>query len=90
MAHLAAGLDPPLADACTRYGDLEAALFWTGGVYNFCRSHATLDGTPAMAADLTDHVWSIDEFLRYRVRCVLTPRYRGVLPLRAVFGIMPL
>lgn len=47
---------------------LEAALFWTGGVYNFCRIHATLDGTPAMAADLTDHVWSIDEFLRYRVR----------------------
>ena len=47
---------------------LEAALFWTGVVYNFCRIHATLAGTPAMAADLTDHVWSIDELLRYRVR----------------------
>ena len=45
---------------------LEAALFWTGGVYNFCHAHATLAGTPAMAADLTDHVWSIDELLRYR------------------------
>lgn len=49
--------------ACVR---LEAALFWTGCVYNFCHVHATLAGTPAMAADLTDHVWSIDELIRYR------------------------
>jgi transposase-like protein len=49
--------------ACDR---LEAALFWTGCVYNFCHVHATLAGTPAMAADLTDHVWSIDELIRYR------------------------
>ncbi len=47
---------------------LEAALFWTGCVYNFCHMHATLAGTPAMAADLTDHVWSIDELIRYRCR----------------------
>jgi len=26
---------------------LEAALFWTGCVYNFCHVHATLAGTPA-------------------------------------------
>jgi transposase-like protein len=45
---------------------LEAALFWTSCVYNFCHVHATLAGTPAMAADLTDHVWSIDELIRYR------------------------
>jgi transposase-like protein len=45
---------------------LEAALFWTGSVYNFCHVHATLAGTPAMAADLTDHVWSIDELIRYQ------------------------
>jgi transposase-like protein len=47
---------------------LEAALFWTGCVYNFCHVHATLLATPAMAADLTDHVWSIDELIRYRCR----------------------
>jgi len=47
---------------------LEAALFWTRCVYNFCHVHATLAGTPAMAADLTDHVWSIDELIRYRCR----------------------
>jgi hypothetical protein len=28
--------------------------------------HATLGGTPALAADLTDYVWSIDELIRYR------------------------
>jgi ribosomal protein S27E len=47
---------------------LEAALFWTGCVYNFCHVHATLQGTPAMAADVTDHVWSIAELLCYRLK----------------------
>jgi len=45
---------------------LEAAMFWMGVVYNFCRVHTTLNGTPAMAADLTDHRWTVDELLRYR------------------------
>jgi hypothetical protein len=45
---------------------MEAALFWTGCVYNFCHVHTTLVGTPAMAAELTEHVWSIDELIRYR------------------------
>ncbi len=45
---------------------LEMAMFWMGAVYNFCRVHTTLQGSPAMAADLTDHVWSVDELLRYR------------------------
>ncbi len=47
---------------------LEAAMFWMGCVYNFCRVHATLAGTPAMAAGLTDHVWSVDDLLRYRLK----------------------
>ena len=51
-----------------RRDQLEAALFWTGCVYNFCHVHATLAGTPAMAAELTDHIWSIDELIRYRVQ----------------------
>ena len=49
-----------------RRDQLEMGLFWTGCVYNFCHGHATLAGTPAMAADLTDHVWSIDELIRFR------------------------
>lgn len=42
---------------------LETALFWTGCVYNFCRIHDTLQGTPAMAAGLTEDVWSVRELL---------------------------
>lgn len=34
------------------------------GVFNFCRSHKSLNGkTPAMAARLTDHRWTIKELL---------------------------
>lgn len=47
---------------------LEAALFWTGVVYNFCHVHASLQATPAMAAGLTDSVWSVDQLLRYRLK----------------------
>lgn len=32
-------------------------------VFNFCRVHKTLGKTPAMAAGLTDHVWTIRELL---------------------------
>lgn len=42
---------------------LEAAIFWTGCVYNFCHIHASLDGTPAMAAGLTEEVWSVRDLL---------------------------
>jgi transposase-like protein len=45
---------------------LEASMFWTGVVYNFCRVHASLGVSPAMAAKLTDHVWSIEELLFHR------------------------
>jgi hypothetical protein len=44
-----------------------AAVFLFGCVYNFCRVHTTLKQvTPAMAAKLTDHVWSVSELLWYR------------------------
>jgi hypothetical protein len=33
------------------------------GVYNFCKRHGTLKTSPAVAAGLTDHVWSIRELL---------------------------
>ena len=31
--------------------------------YNFCRKHQTLGMTPAMAAGLSDHEWSIEELV---------------------------
>ena len=42
---------------------LEMELFWSGVVYNFCTVHSTLDGTPAMAAGITDETWSIRRLL---------------------------
>jgi hypothetical protein len=31
--------------------------------YNFCRKHQTIKTTPAIAAGITDHVWSLEELL---------------------------
>ena len=52
-----------LAQGCTR---LRHEMFWSGGVYNFCTVHTSLGATPAMAADLTDHVWSVRELLLFK------------------------
>lgn len=39
-------------------------VFLVGCFYNFCWLHASLNKcTPAMAAGLTDHLWSLEEFL---------------------------
>jgi transposase-like protein/IS1 family transposase len=43
-------------------------LFLVGCLYNFCWLHTSLDRkTPAMAAGLTDHRWSLEEFLWARL-----------------------
>lgn len=46
---------------------IETELFWSGSVYNFCTIHTSLNATPAMAAGLTEHVWSVEELLRLRL-----------------------
>ena len=43
---------------------LEAELFWTAVVYNFCTVHIFLDATLTVAANLTDYVWSANQLLR--------------------------
>ena len=42
---------------------LEAMLALSFAHYNFCRVHRTLKSTPAMAAGLTNHAWSVGELL---------------------------
>jgi transposase-like protein/IS1 family transposase len=42
---------------------LEYEMFWLGALYNFSTIHNSLDATPAMAAGLTDHFWSVEELL---------------------------
>jgi hypothetical protein len=54
---------------------LETGMYLIGCTYNFCFAHHELSKvshagflcTPAMAAGLTDHIWSVAELLRYKV-----------------------
>ena len=43
--------------------NLVAALWLYFTHYNFARVHGSLPVTPAMAAGVTDHVWTIEEML---------------------------
>jgi len=46
--------------------------------YNFCRVHQTLRVTPAMEAELTSHVWSIEEMVfLLEKRSILDGLYQG-------------
>jgi hypothetical protein len=65
---------------------LEQAMFLVGTVYNFCTMHESLrvpattrrpalDRTPAMAAAITQHRWSVYELLSFHI-----PPPRWVLP----------
>jgi transposase-like protein len=59
-------------------GTLEKGMYLAGCVYNFCKPHRSpraqqergkgwLRRTPAMAAGWTDHVWSVEELLSFRL-----------------------
>ena len=51
-------------------------VFLVGCLYNFCCPHTSLDNqTPAMAAHLTDHCWSLEEFFWKR----LLPHFASTL-----------
>lgn len=70
---------------------LEAGMYLVGTVYNFCCEHQSLriegligghkwlERTPAMAAGITDHCWTIRELLSYQVapRPWKPPKRRG-------------
>ncbi len=64
---------------------LHQATYLTGTIYNFCTPHCTLSHrahaprTPAMAAAITNHRWSVEELLTYRVAPArwTPPRRRG-------------
>ena len=44
---------------------LETAMFWTMVTYNFCRVHSSLNTAPAVAAGLSESVWSTRDLLFY-------------------------
>jgi hypothetical protein len=64
---------------------LHARMYLLGTVYNFCTYHASLHPsagpgrTPAMAAGITAHRWSVNELLHYQVPPARwqPPRHRG-------------
>jgi hypothetical protein len=51
--------------------------------YNFCRIHKTLRVTPAMAAGVSDHVWTINEVAAL-IAAQEVPAKRGPYKKRAV------
>lgn len=73
---------------------LTAGMYLVGTVYNFCTYHKSLrleqpqgrrkwqPRTPAMAAGITDHRWTVEELLAYRVPPppYVPPRRRGRPP----------
>lgn len=71
---------------------LHAGVYLVGTVYNFCTYHKSLrvelrlpygrrrwlKRTPAIAAGITDHLWSVDELLHYKVpKPPILPKRRG-------------
>lgn len=76
---------------------LHAGMYLVGTVYNLCTFHKSLrqeppEGrrkwfprTPAMAAGLTDHCWSVQELMAYRLppQPYVPPRRRGRTPKNA-------
>src|SRR5438094_10379657 len=81
MRERLASLTRKCRHAARRLAALESGMWLLGCTYNLCWPHhqlglraAKLQGvrgevllTPAMASGLTDHVWSIQELLSYRV-----------------------
>lgn len=73
--------------AARRLFALETGMYLIGCSYNFCfphhelskTKHAGFPCTPAMAAGLTDHVWSLFELLSYRIAPLpwVKPKRRG-------------
>lgn len=68
---------------------LHAGMYLLGCVYNFCTEHESLrrpgligghkwlERTPAMAAEITDHCWTVSELLWFKVP---PPRWKPIMP----------
>jgi IS1 family transposase len=77
----------PLARRCRALArhtlTLHEGMFLVGTVYNLCTPHTSLSHTqqttPAMAAGITDHCWTMHELLSFHVPlpCWVPPKQRG-------------
>ena len=87
MRERLAALTRKCRHAASHLAGLQAGMYLIGSTYNFCWSHQELSKpthlgaltTPAMAAGLTDHVWSMWELLSYRIAPApwSAPKQRG-------------
>lgn len=57
--------------------NLAAAVSLHFAYYNFCRVHQTLDTTPAVAAGITDHTWTLNELIGLLEAAEAVPVKRG-------------
>src|SRR5436309_592991 len=75
MRERLASLTRTCRHAAHRLETLETGMYLIGCTYNFCWPHQELSTTkqygrpctPAMAAGLSDHIWSVCELLSYKV-----------------------
>jgi hypothetical protein len=75
MRERLASLTRKCRHAAQRLETLETGMYLIGSTYNFCWPHHELSDsrhfgygcTPAMAAGLTDHIWSVPELLSFKV-----------------------
>src|SRR5438105_1029500 len=87
MRERLASLTRKCRHAVHRLETLETGMYLIGCTYNFCWSHHELSNrkhfgypcTPAMAAGLTDHIWSLSELLSFKVAPApwVEPKRRG-------------
>ena len=75
MRERLASLTRTCRHAAHRLQTIEAGMYLIGCTYNFCFPHHELSTskhrghpcTPALAAGLTDHIWSVSELLQYKI-----------------------
>jgi transposase-like protein/IS1 family transposase len=90
MRERLASLTRKCRHAAQRLETLETGMYLIGSTYNFCWPHHELSDckhfgygcTPAMAAGLTDHIWSVSELLSFKVAPApwVEPKRRGRPP----------
>src|SRR5260221_10977980 len=88
MRERLASLTRKCRHAAQRLETLETGMYLIGSTYNFCWAHHELSHskqfgypcTPAMAAGLTDHVWSVFELLSFKMAPTpwVEPKRRGL------------
>lgn len=88
--------------AARQSNTLHASMYLVGTVYNFCAPHHSLrlpiwlssqrkhwvQRTPAMATGLTDHIWTVEELMTFKVppSPYVPPRRRGRPPKKRLQG----